>query len=119
MVKPTPRRRLAGCGGGGNAGTDAGPVSADLVLADVATAMGTEGLESITYSGTAQTLDRAFLQTTEASPPWPFYDISDYSRTIDLAAPASLATGMMMHGGVFMRPPTAQSFMISGLIFRP
>ena len=95
---------LAGCGG-----TDAPATAAD-VLAEVNEAMGTEGLDSITYSGTAQTLNRAFLQTTEASPPWPFYDIRDYSRTIDLGAPASLATGMMTHGGVFERPPTDQSF---------
>lgn len=39
------------------------------------------------------------------------YEIENYSRTIDLSQPASLATGMMLHGGVFMRPPTEQSFL--------
>ncbi|NOT45465.1 MAG: MBL fold metallo-hydrolase [Acidobacteria bacterium] len=92
----------AGCGGG--------PRDAQAVLADVNEAMATEGLQSITYSGTAQTLDRAFLQTAVASPPWPMYDISNYSRTIDLTAPASRATGTMFHGGVFLRPPTEQPY---------
>jgi glyoxylase-like metal-dependent hydrolase (beta-lactamase superfamily II) len=97
---------LTGCGGAG----DAGPASAADVLAEVNAAMGTEGLESITYAGTAQTLDRGFMQTLVASPPWGFYDISDYSRTIDLAAPASRATGMMFHGGVFLTEPTDQPY---------
>ena len=92
------------------AGCNRGPASASDVLADVNEAMGSENLQSITYTGTAQTLDRAFLQTAVASPPWPMYDISNYSRTIDLAAPASRATGTMMHGGVFLRPPTEQPF---------
>ena len=92
---------FAGCGG---------PRDAGEVLADVNEAMRAGGLESITYTGTAQTLDRAFLQTAAASPPWPMYDIASYSRTIDLAAPASRATGTMLHGGVFLRAPTEQPF---------
>jgi glyoxylase-like metal-dependent hydrolase (beta-lactamase superfamily II) len=92
------------------AGCNRGPATAADVLAEVNEAMGTESLQSISYTGTAQTLDRAFLQTAVASPPWPMYDIANYSRTIDLAAPASRATGTMMHGGVFLRPPTEQPF---------
>jgi len=102
---------LAGCGGAGGADTAAGPGDGAAVLADVNAAMGTDGLESITYTGTAQTLDRGFLQTLEASPPWGFYDISDYSRTIDLTAPASRATGSMVTGGVFLQEFTEQPFM--------
>jgi glyoxylase-like metal-dependent hydrolase (beta-lactamase superfamily II) len=97
---------LAGCGGGG----DAAPATAAEALAQVNAAMGTDGLESITYSGTAQTLDRAYMQTLVASPPWGFYDISDYTRTIDLASGASRATGTMFHGGVFLTAPTEQPF---------
>ena len=96
---------LSGCGGG-EAGTEAGPADASAVLADIAEAMGSDGLDSITYTGSAQTINRSFLQTAEASPPWPMYDISDYSRTIDLSQPASRATGDMFHGGVFLTEPT-------------
>jgi hypothetical protein len=39
------------------------------------------------------------------------YDITDYSRAIDLAQAASLATGTMFHGGVFLREPTEQPFL--------
>lgn len=92
------------------AGCGSGTRTAEDVLADVHEAMGTEGLQSITYTGTAQTLDRAFLQTLVASPPWGFFDISNYSRTIDLAAPASRATGMMFHGGVFLQAPSDQPY---------
>ena len=102
---------LAGCGGAGDAGTEAGPLDASTVLAEVDEAMGAEGLQSISYTGSAQTLDRAFLQTSVASPPWPMYDITDYSRTIDLTLPASRATGGMFHGGVFLQEPTDQPYL--------
>ena len=98
---------VAGCGGAG----DAGPADASAVLADVSEALGADGLESITYTGSAQTLNRSFLQTAVASPPWPMYDISDYSRTIDLTLPASRATGGMVHGGVFLTEPTDQPYL--------
>ena len=49
------------------AGCNRGPATAADVLADVNEAMGTENLQSISYTGTAQTLDRAFLQTAAAT----------------------------------------------------
>ena len=102
---------LAGCGGAGDAGTEAGPTDASAVLAEVSEALGVDGLESITYTGSARTLNRNFLQTSVASPPWPMYDISGYSRTIDLTLPASRATGGMFHGGVFLQEPTDQTYL--------
>ena len=101
---------LTGCGGG-DVGTEAGPSENGSVLDVVSEATGVVGLESITYAGTAQTINRSYLQTLEASPPWPMYEISDYSRTIDLTLPASRATGSMLHGGVFLREPTEQPYL--------
>jgi glyoxylase-like metal-dependent hydrolase (beta-lactamase superfamily II) len=102
---------LSACGGAGDAGSEAGPTDAGAVLAEVSEALGADGLESITYTGSAQTLNRSFLQTSVASPPWPMYDITDYSRTIDLTLPASRATGGLFHGGVFLREPTDQPYL--------
>lgn len=70
------------------------PPSADEVLADIVAAMGTDDLESISYSGRAWRPRNGWMQTPSASPPWPWRDeITDYTRTIDLNAPASLARG--------------------------
>jgi glyoxylase-like metal-dependent hydrolase (beta-lactamase superfamily II) len=102
---------LIGCAGSDSGDAPGGTVDASGVLGDVVAAMGTEELESITYTGSAQTLNRSFLQTSVASPPWPMYDITDYSRTIDLALPASRATGGMFHGGVFLTEPTDQPYL--------
>ena len=102
---------LVGCAGA-DSGTDtaAGPVDASGVLSDVAAAMGTGDLESIAYSGSAWAVRNSFLQTPSASPPWPGNDITNYQRTIDLAQPASLATGETFNGGLFMVPPTAGTY---------
>jgi glyoxylase-like metal-dependent hydrolase (beta-lactamase superfamily II) len=87
------------------------PRTADSVLADVAAAMGTEGLESITYEGWAWNIRNGFMQTPHADPPWPWRDeITNYRRTIDLNAPASLAQGDTFAMNIFFDPPTAGTY---------
>ena len=95
---------LAGCGGG-DADTAPEPVDASAALGDVAAAMGTGSLDSITYAGSAKAARNSFLQTPSANPPWPVNDITSYRRTIDLTRPASRATGETFNGGLFMGPP--------------
>ncbi len=95
-----------GCGGG-DADTAPGPVDAGAALGEVAAAMGTENLDSITYAGSAKAARNSFLQTPSANPPWPTNDITNYRRTIDLTMPASRATGETFNGGLFMGPPVA------------
>jgi glyoxylase-like metal-dependent hydrolase (beta-lactamase superfamily II) len=80
-------------------------LDASAVLADVAEAMGAQGLESITLSGSAWNVRNGFRQTPNASPPWPYRDyITSYVRTIDLGAPASLATGDTYAQNIFLDP---------------
>ena len=78
---------------------------------EVSEVMGAGGLESITYTGSAWTARNSFLQTPHASPPWPGFDITGYSRTIDFAQPASRAMGGMFHGGVFIEEPTDRPYL--------
>jgi glyoxylase-like metal-dependent hydrolase (beta-lactamase superfamily II) len=99
---------FAGCGGGTD-GTPQ-PVDASEALGGAAAAMGSENLDSITYSGSATAARNSFLQTPNASPPWPVNDITNYQRTIDLTQPASRATGETFNGGTFMVPPVAGTY---------
>jgi glyoxylase-like metal-dependent hydrolase (beta-lactamase superfamily II) len=98
-----------GCSGG-DASPAAGPIDASETLREVAVAMGAENLDSITFSGTAKAARNSFLQTPSANPPWPFNDITNYQRTIDLTRPASRATGETFNGGLFMGPPVAGTY---------
>lgn len=87
------------------------PRTAESVLADVASTMGAANLESITYSGWAWSIRNSFMQTPHASPPWPWRDeITDYRRTIDLNAPASLAQGDTFAMNLFLAPPTEGTY---------
>jgi len=98
----------AACGGGGEeADATPQPIDASGVIGAAAVAMGAENLSSITYAGSATSARNSFLQTPNASPPWPTNDISNYQRTIDLTQPASRATGETFNGGTFMVAPTA------------
>jgi glyoxylase-like metal-dependent hydrolase (beta-lactamase superfamily II) len=98
-----------GCGGGED-DTTPEPVDARNALSEVASAMATGNLQSITYSGTAKAARNSFLQTPSADPPWPVNDITNYRRTIDLTQPASRATGETFNGGLFMGPPAAGTY---------
>jgi glyoxylase-like metal-dependent hydrolase (beta-lactamase superfamily II) len=73
--------------------------------------MGTGNLDSITYSGRAWRIRNGWMQTPHADPPWPYRDeITNYTRTIDLGAPASLARGDTFASNLFMDPPVADTF---------
>jgi len=103
---------ILGCTGGQDTGGSPEPAApaptAASALADAVAAMGTNGLDSITYSGWAWSIRNSFMQTPNASPPWPWRDaIRNYRRTIDLTAPASLATGDTYAMNLFFDPPTA------------
>jgi len=101
-----------GCGGGADTDADATPepVDATSALADVAAAMGAESLDSITYSGTGFQIRNSFLQTPNASPPWPGDDITNYQRTIDLTQPASRATGETFREPLFLGGPVPGTY---------
>lgn len=113
-----PAVALLGCTNGGDAppapsasetpAASAAAPDANAVLNDVVAALGAGNLTSITYSGTAWRIRNSFMQTPNASPPWPSRDeITNYRRTIDLAAPASLATGETFAQNLFLEPPVA------------
>ena len=106
---------LVACSSGedtSSATTAAPPVrDANAVLSDVAAAMGTSSLDSITYSGSAWRIRNSFQQTPSASPPWPYRDdVTNYVRTIDLTAPASLATAETFSQNLFLAPAVAGAY---------
>lgn len=93
---------LAGCATAGGTA----PRDGASTLAAVEAAMGTENLSSISVSGSAWTARNGFRQTRTASPPWiARNDIQYYVRTLDLSAPASLATGRTYASSMFFEPP--------------
>src|SRR5690606_1223430 len=82
--------------------------NASGVLNAVVDAMGTENLSSITIEGAAWRIRNGWMQTPNATPPWPSRDaITNYRRTIDLSAPASIARGDTFASDIFNNPPTA------------
>lgn len=73
-----------------------------------AAALGMEGLNTLTYSGSAWRIRNSFRQTLTATPPWPEHDeISNYQHTIDLTTPAARATGETFSSNLFLEPPVA------------
>jgi glyoxylase-like metal-dependent hydrolase (beta-lactamase superfamily II) len=73
--------------------------------------LGMEGMDTITFSGTAWRIRNSFRQTRTASPPWTDRDeITDFVRTIDLTAPASRATGATFASSMFLQPPVEGVF---------
>lgn len=112
-----PALSILGCTDGGDspppASSAAAPAAPDAttVLNDVVAALGAGDLRSITYSGTAWRIRNSFMQTPSASPPWPSRDeITNYRRTIDLTAPASLATGDTFAQNLFLEPAVAGTY---------
>jgi glyoxylase-like metal-dependent hydrolase (beta-lactamase superfamily II) len=106
---------ILGCTNGGDTasapGSAAAPPAApdaNATLTAVTAALGATDLRSITYSGTAWRIRNSFMQTPSASPPWPSRDeITNYRRTLDLTAPASLATGDTFAQNLFLQPAVA------------
>jgi hypothetical protein len=98
---------LAGCATTGGSA----PRDGAATLAAVEAAMGTENLSSITVAGRAWTARNGFRQTRTANPPWfPRNEITDYVRTIDLTAPASLATGETYASNIFFEAPVPGAY---------
>jgi len=89
----------------------AAPADPATVLENVVEAMGADGVESITVSGTAWRIRNSFRQTYTASPPWPERDeITNFRLTIDVSQPASLATGETFAQNLFLEPPVAGTY---------
>jgi glyoxylase-like metal-dependent hydrolase (beta-lactamase superfamily II) len=77
-------------------------------ISQASKAMGADGLNSITYSGTAA--DVNFLQTRNINGPWPLRPITNYRRAMDLATLGLRASGNTMNQGLFGGPPVAGTF---------
>lgn len=85
----------------------AAPSAVDAAMA----ALGMQGLDSVTYSGSAWRIRNSFRQTPSASPPWPLRDdITNYRRALDLQQTASLATGDTFSQNLFFDPPVAGTY---------
>jgi len=119
LLAALPALAIAGCSGSGDTDEPAAAASqaaapsrsAEDVLADVVAALGAGGVESITFTGAAWQSRNGFMQTPNASPPWPYSDyIMNYSRTIDLSAPASLARGDTYASNIFFDPAVAGTY---------
>jgi glyoxylase-like metal-dependent hydrolase (beta-lactamase superfamily II) len=78
------------------------------VISQTAKAMGADGIDSITYSGTGA--DVNFLQTKNINGPWPLRPITNYRRAIDLTTLGSRASGSTMNQGLFGGAPVAGTF---------
>lgn len=118
-----PALLAAGCSDTDEAGTSAAQEAsspapsapdADTVLADAVAAMGLEGVDSVTFSGSAWEIRNGFMQTPNASPPWPYRDyIMNYRHTVDLTAPALLAVGDTYASNIFLDAPEPGTYVQS------
>ena len=86
-------------------GMSMGTVAQDAkaIIATATKAMGSEGLNSITYSGSAA--NGNFGQSKTIAGPLAMTAISNYTRAIDLTQPASRATGTTMPPTIPGAPP--------------
>lgn len=103
---------LFGCSGDSGtsdmAANDAMPANTPPAISDVAAAMGMEGVEGVTLSGSAWRIRNSFRQTRTASPPWPERDeITNWVMTVDLANPALYGRGDTFASNLFLEPPVA------------
>ena len=90
------------------------PIDAVAAVTDAMAAMGADGLDSITYSGTAWNARNGFMQTPNASPPWTLRDeMTNYVRTIDLTQPASRATADTFASDIFFHAPVAGTYTLN------
>jgi hypothetical protein len=76
---------------------------AKAVIASATSAMGAEGLSSVTYSGSAANAN--FGQSKTIAGPLAVTTISNYTRAIDLSQPASRATGTTIPPTIPGAPP--------------
>lgn len=88
--------------------------AAAAALAEVVAAMGAADVTAITYSGTAWRIRNSFMQTPNASPPWPARDaIANYRMTIDLGQPRLSARGETYAQNLFLDPPVAGAYTLN------
>ena len=81
-----------------------GAQDARTIIANASKAMGADNLNAISYSGTAANMN--FGQTKRLSGPYVLNTtITNYTRAISLAQPASRATGATMTAPVPGAPP--------------
>ena len=83
--------------------TGAAAQNASTVVSNASKAMGAEGLNSITYSGSAS--NGNFGQSKAIAGPLAMTTITNYTRAIDLNQPASRATGATMPPAIPGAPP--------------
>src|SRR3989337_631971 len=83
--------------------TGAAAQNASTAISNASKAMGAEGLNSITYSGSA--LNGNFGQSKTIAGPLAMTTITSYTRAIDLTQPASRATGATMPPAIPGAPP--------------
>ena len=91
-----------------------GPIDAAEAVAEASAAMGADGLDSITLSGTAWNARNGFMQTPSASPPWDLRDeMTNYVQAIDLTAPAFRATADTLASDIFFHEPVAGMYTLN------
>jgi len=99
---------LAGCATdqpGGDAAPPE-PIDATAALTAASAAMKVDGVNSITFSGTAWNSRNGFMQMPSASPPWTLHDeMKNYVQTIDLGRPALRATADTLAADIFFHEP--------------
>jgi glyoxylase-like metal-dependent hydrolase (beta-lactamase superfamily II) len=107
---------LYGCSGESpatNAETQATAPQQSAVAAASA-ALKLDGIQALTYSGSAWRIRNSFRQTPNATAPWPSHDeITNYRRTLDLTdatQPVSLARGDTFAQDLFLNPPVAGTY---------
>ena len=83
--------------------TGAAAQNASTAISNATKAMGAEGLNSITYSGSAS--NGNFGQSKTIAGPLAMTTITNYTRAIDLNQPASRATGATMPPAIPGAPP--------------
>src|SRR5262245_42305496 len=82
--------------------------NAATVIANASRAMGVEGLNSVTYYGSAANFNLG--QNNNSNYPWPRTNVNDYRRTIDFTKPALLSTGVTFAVPVTGGPAAAAPF---------
>jgi glyoxylase-like metal-dependent hydrolase (beta-lactamase superfamily II) len=90
------------------------PIDAVAAVTDASAAMGADGVDSITISGTAWNARNGFMQMPSASPPWPLRDtMTDYVLTIDLTQPALRATADTFAEDIFFHAATEGNYTLN------
>jgi glyoxylase-like metal-dependent hydrolase (beta-lactamase superfamily II) len=110
---------LVSCTAADDGGADATPplpepIDAVAAVTDASAAMGADGVDSITFSGTAWNSRNGFMQMPSASPPWTLRDtMTNYVGTLDLTQPALRATADTFASDIFFHAPTEGNYTLN------